>query len=381
MTNFNLNIPTEIFFGKKSEEKIGQLLNRDNITKVLLVYGTSSIKSTGLYKKIIQLLLDSSIEVEEYSGIKSNPILSDVNNAAQIGKKVGVEAILAVGGGSVMDSAKAIASAIYNNCNAWDFYTGTEIKGALPLYNIVTLAATASEMNPSFVITNDKTKEKLGMGSPFCYPKVSILNPELTITVPPNYTAYSAIDIFAHIIEDYLTGVSVPNLVSRLKESLIRTVFETTELILQNPEDYNARAEFMWTATMALNGTTNRGTSGASFPNHMIVHGVSGVHDIPHGAGLSIIIPAWMKFYKDKNRSQFSRFAKEIFNTDSIDSAIDELEKWFHSLGSPIRFSEYNIDETTFDEITEKAFSHSKKWNLDNTYSRDVIKKILFIAK
>lgn len=381
MQDFNLNLPTEIIFGKDKENEIGNILAKDGIKRVLLVYGTSSIKSTGLHSRILAILKKANIDVIEYSGIKSNPRVSDVDNAALLGRDKSVEAVLAVGGGSVMDSAKAIAAAIKHNCGAWDFYTGTAITQALPIYNIVTLAATASEMNSGFVLTNDKTKEKMGTGSPVCYPRLSILNPELTFTVPPNYTAFAAVDIIAHTIEGYLTATSTTTLLDSFNESIIKSVIHTTEQILQNPEDYDARAEFMWSATMALNGTMNLGREGVAFPNHMIEHGLSGVTDIPHGAGLSIIIPAWMKWYKDKNSSQFHKFVKNIFNKDNIEEGIKSFEKWLHSLGSPIRLSEYNIHEDKFETIKDKAFKQATMWGMDKDYTEDVIMEILELAK
>lgn len=381
MRDFNFKVPTEIIFGKDKENEVGKILQRDSIRKVLLIYGTSSIKNTGLYDKVINNLQENNINYAEYGGIKSNPILSDINKAKELGIKENVEAILAVGGGSVMDSGKAIAASISHNCDAWDFYTGTEITKALPIYNIVTLAATASEMNKGFVITNDKTKEKLGMGGEACYPKVSIMNPTLTMTVPANYTAFSAVDIIAHTIEGYLTCEYAPGLINRFKESIIKSVIEITEKILINPSDYDARGEFMWAATVALNGSTGIGMEGAQFPNHMIEHGLSGVTDIPHGAGLSIIIPAWMKWYKEKNPKQFKRFAKEIFNKNTIDEGIDSLEKWFESIGAPIRLSDYNIEEDQFDQIVDKAYKQATMWSMEESYTKENIKSILYIAK
>ncbi|QEN04899.1 iron-containing alcohol dehydrogenase [Thiospirochaeta perfilievii] len=381
MTNFDLNLPTQIRFGKKREEEIGSILTQDNITRILFVYGTSSIKSTGLYSRIISILDEYKIEVVEYSGIRPNPLVIDVDRASELGRKSAVQAVLAVGGGSVMDSAKAIAVGIAHKQKIWDFYNGSQIKKALPIYNIVTLAATASEMNGGFVLTNSETKEKLSLKSELTKPKVSILNPELTFTVPPNYTAYSAIDIFAHTIEGYLTSTKSPSFINLLKESVIKTVKDKTELILINPQDYNARAEFMWAATMALNGTTNLGLDGAQFPNHMLEHGVGSIFNIPHGAGLSIVIPAWMRWYKDNNRPQFLRLFKEIFNKESLDEGIEAVENWFHSLGSPIRFSEYNIEESSFKSISEKAYKQAQMWGIDKTYTKEVIMEILLLAK
>lgn len=381
MRDFNFKVPTEIIFGKDKENEIGKILKRDSISKVLLIYGTSSIKNSGLYDKVIKNLIDNDIEYTEYGGIRSNPILSDINSAKDLGLTEKVEAVLAVGGGSVMDSGKAIAASISHNCNAWDFYTGTTITKALPIYNIVTLAATASEMNSGFVITNEDTKEKLGMGGAVCFPKVSILNPALTISVPANYTAFSAVDIIAHTIEGYLTCTYSSGLMNRFKESIIKSVIEVTEKILINPSDYDARGEFMWAATVALNGSTGLGMDGVGFPNHMIEHGLSGVTNIPHGAGLSIIMPAWMKWYKDRNPKQFLRFAKEIFNKDTIDEGICSLEKWFESIGAPIRLSDYNIEENQFDIIVEKSYKQASMWDMDESYSKEDIKAILNIAK
>ncbi len=381
MENFNLKLPTEILFGKDREKEIGEILIRDGISKVLIIYGTSSIKSTGLYDRVIETLKGSKIDVIEYSGIKSNPRVSDVNKAADLGRSEKVQAVLAVGGGSVMDSAKAIAAAIEHNCNAWDFYTGTAITKALPVYNIVTLAATASEMNSGFVLTNEETNEKMGMGAPVCYPKVSILNPELTFSVPANYTAYAAVDICAHIMEGYLTRTTGSGLMNKFNEGIIQSVIDVSDKVLKNPDDYDARAEFMWAATMALNGTMGLGNGVVAFPNHMIEHGLSGVTDIPHGAGLSILIPAWMKWYKDKNPEQFLRFSKEIFNKETIDEGIEALEKWFHSLGSPIRLSEYNIYEDQFEDIKNKAFKQANQWWMHEFYTEEVIMEILHLAK
>lgn len=381
MRDFNYKVPTEIIFGKDKEIEIGKILKRDSIKKVLFIYGTSSIKNTGLYDKVIKSLNGSSIKFIEYSGIKPNPRLKDVNNAKDLGIENNVEAVLAVGGGSVMDSAKAIAASISHNCNAWDFYNGTVIKNSLPIYNIVTLAATASEMNSGFVITNEETQEKLGMGGPACYPKVSIMNPALTKTVPANYTAFSAVDIIAHTIEGYLTCSYSSNLINMFKESIVKTVIETTEKILETPDDYNARGEFMWAATVALNGSTSLGMDGVSFPNHMIEHGLSAVTDIPHGAGLSIIIPAWMKWYKDNNPGQFKRFANEVFQKNSAEEGIESIEKWFESIGAPIRLSDYNIEESQFDLIADKAYKQATMWGMGKEYSKNVILEILNLAK
>jgi len=381
MQDFTIKVPTQIIFGKEKERQIGEVLEKDSIRKVLLVYGSSSIKKSGLYDRVIESLENSNIEFAEFGGIKPNPRMKDVDRAASIGIEKDVDAVLGAGGGSVMDSVKAIAAVIKMKCKVLDFYSGIKITDALPIYNIVTLAATASEMNSGFVLTNEDTMEKLGMGSPVCYPKVSILNPELTFTVPADYTAYSAVDIISHVIEGYLTKTKGPEIMDMFVESIIKTVIRTTEIILEEPDNYDARAEFMWTATLALNGTTSSGIGGHTFPNHMIEHGLSGVFDIPHGAGLSIIIPAWMKWYKNKNRDQFKRFAKEIFSKETIEEGIESLENWFRSIKTPIKLSEEKITEDSFARIAEKAYKQGKMWGMDKIYTEEIIMEILKIAE
>ncbi len=382
MQNFDFCVPTRIIFGRGKEESIGELLKNDTIKKVLMVYGSHSIKKSGLYKKVTDSLKVSGIAFAEYSGIKSNPRVSDVDKAAELAKDEDVDAILGVGGGSVMDSVKGISAAAKCNCKVWDFYTEkAEIDDAFPIYNIVTLAATASEMNSGFVLTNEETSEKFGNRSPLLYPKVSILNPELTFTVPKDYTAYGAVDIIAHVLEGYLTRTSGPDLMNMYIESIIKTVIKTTEIILGNPEDYDARAEFMWSATLALNGTAINGLEGISLPNHMIEHGISAISDIAHGAGLSIVIPAWMKWYKSKNEDQFKRFAKEIFGKNSIDEGIKALEDWFRSIKSPIRLIDAGITDEILPDITLKSHKQAVKWGIDKEYSAEAISEILQLAK
>lgn len=382
MQDFEFCVPTKIIFGKGKEREIGQVLKGDNVKKILMVYGSGSIKKSGLYDVVTDSLKSAGISFVEYGGVKSNPRVSDVNKAAELARKEGVEAILGVGGGSVMDSVKGVAAAAKKGCDVWDFSIGkTPIEDAFPIYNIVTLAATASEMNMGFVLSNEETREKLGFRSPLLYPKASILNPELTFSVPKDYTAYGAVDIVAHVLEAYLTRTDGPLLMNMYIEGIIKTVIRTTAIILEEPENYDARAEFMWSATLALNGTALTGMAGAFLPNHMVEHGVSAISDIPHGAGLSIVIPAWMKWYSSKNEGQFKRFAKEIFGQDTIEGGIEELEKWFISIGSPTRLSEVDIDDAILPDIVEKAHKQAQTWGIDKDYTPKDIAEILELAK
>ncbi len=313
MNNFTYYNPTRIEFGKAKENKIGEYLKEASIKKVLLVYGASSIKKNGLYEKIINSLKKNDIEFEELQGVVSNPLLSKVNEGIKLAKDNNIDAILGVGGGSVADSAKAIALGTKYKGDVWDFFINkVEISLALPVFTVMTLSATASEMNGNAVIINDDTKQKYSIASVLLNPKVSVINPELMATVSKEYLAYSAVDVISHCIEVYFTASSHPTFNSRLVESIIKTIIETTEVLLENPNDYDARAEFAWAAIQGLNGLTPAGTLGGTFPNHMIEHSLSALFNVAHGAGLAVVIPAWMKWYKDQNISQFRRFSKRF---------------------------------------------------------------------
>ncbi len=378
MENFEFYVPTRIVFGKKTEEKIGEILKKDGIKKVLFVYGRESIKKIGLYDRVVNSLKEAGIEFVEHSGVKPNPVLSHTREGIKKAKENQVSAVLAVGGGSAIDEGKAIAVGAKTEKDIWKFFKREEvIEDALPIYTILTLAATGSEMNGFAVVTNEETKEKLNIDSKYIFPRVSILNPELTYTVSSQYQAYASVDVIAHIIEYYFTCKVCPNLSNRISESLIKTVMETTETILKDPRNYNARAEFMWASTLALNGLTRTGVGGGLFPNHLIAHALGGIYDLPHGACLSIVIPAWMQWYKDKNKPQFERFAKEIFGVSSAEEGIKALTDWFKKIGAPVSLKEVNISENEIPNIAENGYNIAKVQGIENIYSKEVIEEIL----
>ena len=378
MENFEFFNPTRIIFGKGTENKIGEILKRDKIKKVLFVYGKESIKKIGLYDRVAKALKENNIEFIEHSGVKPNPVLSHTKEGIEKAKAEKVDAILAVGGGSVIDEGKTIAVGASSKKDVWVYFKrGDEIKSALPVYTILTLAATGTEMNGFAVITKEETQEKLSIASEHIFPKVSILNPELTFTVSAQYQAYAAVDAIAHVIEYYFSGTHCPNLQNRLIEGLIKTIMETTEEILKEPKNYNARAEFMWAATLALNGLTRIGIKGGGFPNHMIAHALGALYDLPHGACLSIVIPAWMKWYKDRNINQFERFAKKIFNKNDADEGISQLKSWFKKIGAPVHLKDVNISSSEINKIIENAYNIAKVWQMDKDYTKKVLTEIL----
>ena len=378
MHDFTYYNPTKIEFGKDKENNIGQYISESGIKKVLLVYGTGSIKASGLYERIIDSLNKHNIAFEELDNVVSNPLLGRVNDGIKIAKNSDIEAVLGVGGGSVVDSAKAIAAGALYEGDVWDFFINkAQITQALPVFTVMTLSATASEMNGNSVVMNEKTQQKYSIASVLLNPKVSVINPQLMATVSEEYLAYSAVDVIAHSIEVYFTATYHPKFNSRIVEAIVKSIMETTEVLLKNPNDYDARGEFAWVAIQALNGLTPAGTDGGSFPNHMIEHSLSALFNIAHGAGLAIVIPAWMKWYKDQNRPQFERFAKEIFNANSSEKGIEKLKEWFKKIGAPTKLEDADIPKSAIKELAQNAHKLAQVWGMGEVYTPDVISQIL----
>ena len=378
MNNFTYYNPTKIEFGHDKENNIGEYISQSGIKKVLLLYGMGSIKKFGLYERIVSSLKKNNIEFEELSGVVSNPLLSKVNEGIKIVKDYNLEAILGIGGGSVVDSAKAIAAGATYDGDVWDFFINkAEITEALPVFTVMTLSAAASEMNGNSVVMNDETMQKYSIASVLLNPVVSVINPELMATVSKEYLAYSAVDVISHCIEVYFTASVHPKFNSRIVESIIKSIMQTTEILLKDPDNYNARAEFAWVAIQALNGLTPAGTKGGIFPNHMIEHSLSALYNVPHGAGLAVVIPAWMKWYIKQNKSQFKRFSREVFDGESMYDAIEGLENWFNKIGAPTTLKELHIPREGIEEIAENAFQTAKVWGFAELYPKEIIVEIL----
>ena len=374
MENFSFCNPTQIEFGKDKEKNIGKYISQNGVKKVLLVYGSKRVIEDGLFDVVIKSLKENGVDFIAFGGVVSNPILGTIQNAIKIAKDEQVDGVLSLGGGSVLDSSKAIAVGTLYDSDVWDFFLGKEqIKKALPIFDIITLAATGSEMNGYAVVTNEKTKQKFSIWSPLVYPKVSVINPELQKSVSKEYLVYSATDIIAHTIEGYFTAKIQPKYMSRQVENIIKTVIETTEILIENPDDYNARGEFAWAATNALNGSTTVGTSGFSFPNHLIEHALSALYNVPHGAGLSVVIPAWAKWYYKENEAQFIRFAKEIFGKNTALEGIEALESWFNKIGTPTRLNQFGLDKSNISDIIENL-------SYQQDFSKEDLENILINA-
>ena len=382
MENFTFYNPVRIEFGKDKEAHIGEYMREFGAKKALVLYGSERVRKSGLLGVATGSLKANGIEFTELGGVKSNPVLSKVNEAIKIAREFGADSVLAVGGGSVLDSAKAVAAGAKYDGDVWDFFTGKSPSVALKIFDIITLAATGSEMNCGGVVTKEQTKQKYSISAPCLYPKISVINPQLQATVSREYLVYSASDIIAHSIEGYFTASVHPDIVRAYIEANIKTVIRTTEILLENPDDYDARAEFAWAATMALNGITMVGTSGIEYPNHMIEHAMSAVTDCAHGAGLSVVMPAWMKWYKDRNLGVFERFAREMFGLKTADEGIEALKVWFDKIGTPTSLSQLKIDsEALIDEVAGVAFENAKAWAMQELYPKKNIAQILELAK
>lgn len=381
MKNFTFYNPTRVEFGQGKEKQIGEYIAEYGIKKVLITYGSDRIKRDGLFDTVVASLKAQGIEYVELGGIQSNPLLSKVNEGIELAKHEKVDGVLAVGGGSVLDSTKAIAAGALYDGDVWDFFTfKAPIKAALPIFDIITLAATGSEMNSFAVVTNKETQQKYFIVSPFIYPKISVVNPDLQKSVSKEYLVYSAVDIIAHSIEGYFTATYHPDLTASYVEANINTVIKTTVKLLADADDYNARGEFAWAATNALNGITYPGIEGAVSPNHLIEHAISALHNVPHGAGLSVVMPAWMKWYYKENKAQFERFAKNIFRLKGALEGIEALENWFNKIGSPTRLSQFGIQASELDAIAQNAYETSAFFGLREKYTQEKVLEILKLA-
>jgi len=380
MEQFIYHNPTQLINGKDTHKSIGKILTRDAVSSVLLVYGENHIKQSGLLDEIVNLLKQENITAVLHGGVVSNPVLSHAREGVALAKQHKVQAILAVGGGSVADECKVIAAGAKMEQDTWEIFKGAKVESILPLYIILTLSATGTEMNRNFVLTNEETKEKIGMSTPHTSPKVSIVNPELAYTVPANYLAYSAVDAISHVIEVYFNSSSLPTIQKRFMDNVLLTIIETTEQLLAEPKNYNARAEFALATTWALNSLTLMGTGGTIFPAHMIEHSLSALYNVAHGAGLAVVIPAWMKWAKAERTERFEQFAQSIFNLKTADSAITALEAWFKKIAAPVRLAELNIDKKNIDTIAENAYLTSVRWQMKDTYTKEVIADILALA-
>lgn len=362
MENFTFQSTTKIIFGKETECQVGTEVKKYS-NKILLHYGSGSIKKSGLYNRVVDSLFQAQVEFIELSGVQPNPRLSLVQKGIQLCRDHNIRFILAVGGGSVIDSAKAIAVGVPYTGNVWDFYDGSAIvQETLPLGVILTLPAAGSEASKSSVITNENGWFKKGLNSELIRPQFAILNPELSYTLPPYQTACGAADIMAHIMERYFTNVQNVDFTDRLCEAALQTIIKNAPLALDQPNDYAARAEIMWTSTIAHNDLLSTGRIG-DWSSHMIEHELSGIYDVAHGAGLAVIFPAWMQHVYKHNIQRFAQFASRVWNVEYCFEApertalagIKKLKSFFHEIGLPVTLEELGVQDDRLHEMETKC--------------------------
>ena len=362
MKSFNYKNPTEIIFGNGRIKEIGSLL-KGRAKKVLLTTGKGSVKKNGIFDTVVKSLEENGIEYVEYSGIKPNPTLKHAQAGAAFAREEKVDGILALGGGSVVDESKAIAIGACYKGDLWDFYCHkAEPKKSIPLYVILTVPATGSEMNPNGVITNEETNDKWGYRTPLNYPVFSILDPETTLSIPVEYTIAAAIDIMTHSMEAYFSKTDEDSFIlDRFVEALVKADLEAIERLVKNPKDLEARANIMWTATLAWNGLVNCGAGRHVIVNHVIEHPLSAVYDTTHANGLAVLIPASMTYYKEKYQKRLAVFGKNVFGLSGEDEAeladrtIIEFRVLFSRLGVPVSLSEAGINNPDIEYLASQT--------------------------
>lgn len=372
MEQFSYYTPTKVIFGKGVQSQVGEVIRSYGYKKILLHYGSGSIKRSGLYDQIVASLNASGIEFVELGGVQPNPKLSLSRKAAQLCIDEQVEMILAVGGGSVLDSSKSAAAGAANRCDPWEFSSGAQkLTKSLPVGAVLTISAAGSEMSNSCVITNEDGWLKRGFGSDLNRPIFALMNPELTYTVSKYQTACGITDIMMHTLERYFCMNGDVALTDRLAEGLLKSVIEAGSIAIENPEDYEARATLMWASSLSHNGLTGNGRD-YMMRCHQIEHELSGMYDrIAHGAGLAVIFPAWAKYiYKnEKALPRFCQYATRVWGIETdfehpertALKGIEATENYFKSIGMPVRLSELDVDDSKLEEMAEKCTFFGKR--------------------
>ncbi|MDD6987423.1 iron-containing alcohol dehydrogenase [Butyricicoccus porcorum] len=366
MQDFEYYTPTHVVFGKHAVERVGELITGQNGKKVLIHYGGGSAKRSGLLDRVTDALEQSGISYVMLGGVVPNPRLGLVREGIALCKREGVDFILAVGGGSVIDSSKAIAYGIANDGDVWDFYAKKRVPQACaPVGTILTIAAAGSEMSNSSVITNEDGWLKRGLSTELCRCKFAIMDPTLTYTLPAYQTASGAADVMMHTMERYFTQVDTLGLTDSIAESLLKSVMRDVTAALKNPEDYDARAGLMWASSLSHNGLTGCGTDGGDWSCHQLEHELSGKYDVAHGAGLCAVWSSWARTVMPANPARFAKFAIQVMGVqpgaDDIETAnrgIDAMEAFFQSIGMPVRINQMGI-ELTEEDMRELAYKCS----------------------
>lgn len=383
MRNFNYNIPTKVLFGRGKVEEVGKEAKKYG-DKVLLVYGKGSVKKSGLFDIVVNSLKDAGIHIYELPNIDPNPRIDSVYQGAELCRKVGINLIIAMGGGSVIDCSKAIAAQANYCGDVWqDLYVEQKLDtltSALPIASILTLAATGSEMNGNSVISNMHTNQKLSIGHDILRPVFSILDPEYTFTVNKYHTAAGIVDILSHLFEQYFTPDHEGYLQNRMMEAMMKTVIEYGPIAYNELDNYEARANLMWTSSLALNGMVSYGKVETDWATHGMEHELSAFYDITHGVGLGILTPYWMKYVlSEDNVHRFVEYGRNVWkihghdNMEIANKAIDKTREFFNSLNIPQTLREVGIDDSKLEKMAEQATMFGAIGTMKKLYKEDVL--------
>jgi len=360
MKDFIYYAPTKVFFGKDKHKDVGKIITEYGYNNIMLQYGQSSVKKSGLYDEVMASLAEYGINVVEMGGVEPNPKISFVRKAVKVAKENNVEMILAVGGGSVLDSSKYTAAGACADCDPWDFPTAkTKVQNSLPVGCILTIAAAGSEMSSSAVISNTELNMKRGFNSDFNRCKFAIMNPELTYSVSKYQTACGVVDIMAHTMERYFMPCEPTDLTDRIADSVLKATIAAGATLMNNPQDYDARANMMWASSISHNDLTGCGRANA-LPVHQLEHALSGEYDsIAHGAGLAVLFPAWARYIYKHNIPRFAQFARRVWDCTQDDdqaaalSGIEKMAEFFKSIGMPSSLADFGLDESCIDRLAE----------------------------
>jgi len=370
--DFNFYAPTRVVFGRNSEEQLPQLLRQYGGHKVLLHYGGGSARRSGLLDKVEKMLSEEGVPFVELGGVVPNPLLSKVEEGIALCREQQVDFILAVGGGSVIDSAKAIGYGVGYEGDVWDFWDGKATpQSCLPIGVMLTIPAAGSEMSSSCVITKDEGLLKRGVNSDLCRCRFAIMNPERTYTLPPYQTAAGATDIMMHTMERYFSKYEDATLTDAISEALLRTVKDAVFDALKNPEDYRSRAQIMWAGSLAHNDLTECGTE-KDFATHKMEHELSALFGVTHGAGLAALWPSWARYVMDRHVSRFVQFAVNVMGVHNDFSAprstalkgIEAIERFYHAIGMPTSIPQLIGRKATDEEIAEMVRKCSRDGKL-----------------
>jgi len=381
MENFTYYNPTRVIFGKNTIPLIGLVLRQFGHKKVLLLAGQGSIKRNGVYDQTAKSLDSMGVKAVEVWGVRPNPALSKVKEAIKAARDKRVSAVLAVGGGSVIDSAKAAAAGFYLR-NVWDaFEDKVRITRALPVFTVLTVSGSASEFNQWAVVTNEAEKKKWSVGSEVLFPVVSIIDPQVQVSLPWRQTVYGTVDALAHLMENYFLGTDQEVSMS-ISEALMRTLMTLLDRLQKRPDDYNARANLVWAAGLAHNGAASAAMRGGDWASHGIQHGVSALHpEVAHGAGLAVIFPAWILRVQKTNPAIFKRWAKNVMAANSVEQAVKNFRKRLAGWHAPVWLSELGIDPKEIRAIAANACLQAPLGRLKKLSLKDVVSVLELCVK